>query len=879
MRCRRPVAAVVRVAWYLVAGTVFSTVPAALVAQSAAIDSADALRRRADMLARIGARDSLREATRALTLAAAMYERAGVPAKQRESLSSAALAFTNLGMSDSAFEFLSRARRVAEVQRDDAALAEVVRRTAQAYYALGRFDTAFVLTEQALMLARRVHATIEEGLNLNNLGLLHRELGRLDSSLVALHASYAIRRALNDSVGIGVTLNNLSQTQQSLGRPDSAISYLRSAFAIWEATRDRPRQALALNNIAFNFELLSAPDSADAYYRRAITMLADGGRRSLYGLALANMGRVQLSIGAQDSAYRYLHQGLVIAREVKDRSYEIWPLVDLGRYHRARGNHVAALAYLDSALLLSRAIGAREREGLTLGLIAETNTKYGGEQGLARAVAYYDSAARVRAAVGRTAGADADRLSFAEQDVNLFEGWALAWLARARTEGDERSAFAALAASERGRAQALLDLVRATRRERMGTGSPVFRADSMVRATSSPTDDLVAEGRAIALSVSRTGSAALAYVVSSDTLVVWMLTPDGHVRVSRYAVAKDTIAMLVATVRAGFGVDDAGLAGAGVRAIELPPEFGSAIFRRGVRHAAAPAARLAEMLVPHEFLKELRTGMDVIVIPQGPLTLLPFAALPLGNVSDASGPFGSSFAIRYAPSLRSLAEAEALPRQTVTSGRALIVGNPAMPTVTDASGRPQRLTPLPGASVEAAWVARRLRTVPLDGAAAQESVVMARLPAAPLIHLATHGYAFATEAMARRSFVALAPGAGRDGMLTVGELLDSGIRLRAELVVLSACRSGLGDIKAAEGTVGLQRAFLAIGARSVLVSLWSVGDIATEALMKSFYTHWLGDADHPSKANALVRAQNDVRRMPGFDHPRFWAGFQLVGAA
>jgi CHAT domain-containing protein len=75
--------------------------------------------------------------------------------------------------------------------------------------------------------------------------------------------------------------------------------------------------------------------------------------------------------------------------------------------------------------------------------------------------------------------------------------------------------------------------------------------------------------------------------------------------------------------------------------------------------------------------------------------------------------------------------------------------------------------------------------------------------------------------------------------------------------VLSACQTGLGDLKEAEGTVGLQRAFLAKGARSVLVSLWSVSDAVTEELMKRFYGHWLEDDDRPSKAEALRRAQED----------------------
>src|SRR5207237_3465907 len=108
-------------------------------------------------------------------------------------------------------------------------------------------------------------------------------------------------------------------------------------------------------------------------------------------------------------------------------------------------------------------------------------------------------------------------------------------------------------------------------------------------------------------------------------------------------------------------------------------------------------------------------------------------------------------------------------------------------------------------------------------------------------------------------FLALTPDQSRDGLLTVGELLDDASPLSAELVVLSACQTGLGNLRQAEGTVGLQRALLAKGARSVLVSLWSVSDDATELLMRRFYSHWLDDADRPAKDEALRRAQADVR--------------------
>ena len=85
-------------------------------------------------------------------------------------------------------------------------------------------------------------------------------------------------------------------------------------------------------------------------------------------------------------------------------------------------------------------------------------------------------------------------------------------------------------------------------------------------------------------------------------------------------------------------------------------------------------------------------------------------------------------------------------------------------------------------------------------------------------------------------------------------------------------------MKEAEGTVGFQRAFLAKGVRSVLVSLWSVSDEATRELMGAFYRHWMEDDDSPSKAEALRRAQRHVRSIDRFQHPRYWAAFQLVGA-
>ena len=151
-------------------------------------------------------------------------------------------------------------------------------------------------------------------------------------------------------------------------------------------------------------------------------------------------------------------------------------------------------------------------------------------------------------------------------------------------------------------------------------------------------------------------------------------------------------------------------------------------------------------------------------------------------------------------------------------------------------------------------------------------------------------------------------GPAYDGILTAGEVMSTW-KLNAELVTLSACRSGLGRQSGGEGFVGFAQAFFLAGSRSLLVSLWEVDDRATSLLMTRFYQNWLGKRpglDKPlSKAEALQEAKAWLRGLTGaggraanwsqitrgddpdpvqpaaashpFAHPHDWAGFILMG--
>jgi CHAT domain-containing protein len=93
----------------------------------------------------------------------------------------------------------------------------------------------------------------------------------------------------------------------------------------------------------------------------------------------------------------------------------------------------------------------------------------------------------------------------------------------------------------------------------------------------------------------------------------------------------------------------------------------------------------------------------------------------------------------------------------------------------------------------------------------------------------------------------------------------------ADLVVLSACETAKGDITS-EGVFGLQRAFKMAGAQTIIMSLWSVDDQATQILMTEFYNNWIGK--HQSKREAFRNAQNTVRSQ--YEEPEYWAGFVML---
>jgi CHAT domain-containing protein len=324
-------------------------------------------------------------------------------------------------------------------------------------------------------------------------------------------------------------------------------------------------------------------------------------------------------------------------------------------------------------------------------------------------------------------------------------------------------------------------------------------------------------------------TAALVFGVSSDGISAARLDADG-------ATLRDLI---------GF-----------TRGVLEDPEHGgeSELWRM-------PLERLHGILIdPVEEAGWLEGRRHLTIAAHGSLHYLPFPAL--------IGPDGrfliERFTVETTPSAAVWQRLTARPTR-VRGGGALAMA--------------PRTSDLPGTRREVA----RVRTASagqadlLLGAEASEDALVAAAGTYDVIHLATYGVVNRTNPLF--SYVELAPGHTLDGRLEAHEL--SGLDLDADLVVLSACETGLGsgaraDVPAGDDWVGLVRSFLAAGATEVLASLWRVEDEATADLMEAFYAEY---AEETPARDALASAQRQLLSDPQTRSPFYWAGFVLAGGA
>ena len=278
---------------------------------------------------------------------------------------------------------------------------------------------------------------------------------------------------------------------------------------------------------------------------------------------------------------------------------------------------------------------------------------------------------------------------------------------------------------------------------------------------------------------------------------------------------------------------------------------------------------------------------ELILVPHRNLHSLPFAALPLTAALPAYKPLNSRFALRVIPSLTSYFMKKKNTGRDKHSLDLAMFADPRLSPLTGATEQATadsralqswsgKLPPLPWTAREAANLKKTFPQTHYQmytGAAANRHNLWSKeVRNARILHIASHGYfhslnsdniGFALSADQQKEQT-------ESGFITLTELFS--FRFNNELVVISGCDTGMGKEMDGEGMLGLSRGFIAQGAKHVISTLWPVADMASAKFMQLFYQRLkqLGAVDR-----ALSAAQTDMRAIPAYRHPFYWAAYVL----
>jgi CHAT domain-containing protein/tetratricopeptide (TPR) repeat protein len=709
-----------------------------------------------------------------------------------------------------------------------------------AYTALGVPHLALAALDSALALSRTQGLRQEEAANLEALAGVYRDAGDLWRSLGLLAKAGAINRELDLTVEAAADARDQATIQASLGSVESARKLGEKALAGHRAVDDRYEELsdlLVLADLADQAGSAAAADSCLAQ--------AQGLARRMDG----RLGRAEVALAAARLADHRGQPATVLAvlhaagGDLGAGGYEAEQEAFL-----LRARSLARFGRLDAAVAASRhAVESLERirgryvsDYLQTTYLSNHRSAYGELAELLLRQGHPDQALEVADAARGHAflsyTSTLDPASAAPSDPSAER-----LLSRAATLSHElEDAERSLAAN---------DTVALSR---------VKRLDRLVGATRDDYEELlVRQGEIGAGDLARPRrdemrEAELRHVLTlKETLIEYQPLPDS---VLVFIVRHDTIAALSLAVSSSRLVGHVRFA----RGLMARPYDG-----------AAPARPALEWLY-RELIDPIRAGgwltgtSELLVVPRGVLTYLPFAAL---RNPDTGRYLAQDYSLRMLPS----AAAE------------IALSDNADRVTGDRAAAPRVLAPLPEALprtvAEVQAVARLLPGAEVGlGARVDEPALRAALTGGGLVHLATHAVMNRRNPMFSR--IVVAPGKGRspddDGELDVHEILH--LKLTSPLVFLSGCETGLGpgwstDFAPGEDYATLAQAFLVAGARNVIATLWEVEDSGAAEFATQFYRNL---ASMPAAA-ALAATQRQMISSVGFAAPYYWAGYVLNG--
>ncbi len=744
-----------------------------------------------------------------------------------------------LGRYGPAQQVLDRTLRSLEAQGDLSGVAKAVQLLGTISSDTGQYSRALTYDQRALDLFQRLGD--REGVfgTLNNIGLVYKTLGQDKQAMDYYQRALALSDGANPK-GVHALLSNLGNLILRVGTPTEAIPILARALQMKQAEGNPKDIAAALDELGHAYSLAQQHDKALEYQLQALDLIRRMGDARDTARILGNVGATCKAKGDGAKAAEYLAQALELKKRFASRAELAGTQSNLALVYFDLGRHAEASACFAGALenheVISREVGDASKVGeyqdwfrsglyrrYAHCLLAQNRIEdalvvleRGRNQGLAR------QAAQNRADFGHILpGPDAQRLRAALAEMNAADE------AVRKGEQDPASAAGRKAQDARRRleeAHVQLAQVRADLRARY----PFYRRLSGAAPPDIATLKQLAEKNPDTL--------YLQWAIGAEnTSLLFALSQKDGVKGFILPVGETELRKQVRLWRAS------------ITETEDDPQV-----------EAGAARRLYTLLfaeVENAGLLDADRYARLVLVGDGPLLEVPYAAL----MDDDGKRLVQRMPVAVSGSLGILT----WPDDRLPATAPLLCA--ADPVAAAGAG-------LPAARREGSALAALFPgSVLLVGEAATKSQVARDLTRYSLLHFATHGYLDDEDGL--KSGLILAPDKDADAdtaLLEGGELIN--MKLAAQMAVLSACETGQGQKSGGEGLLGLTWAFRAAGCPSVVASLWSVSDSATEQLMVRFYQAL---KEGKRKDEALREAMLLVKENKA--HPCYWAAFQVNG--
>ena len=732
------------------------------------------------------------------------------------------------------------------------------------FLSLGEYVKAEEYLQKALQIQKEIDDKRGEAASHGNLGLVFLYLGKYVKAEEYLQNSLKIRKEIGDPAQEATSYGNLGSVFQSLGEYVKAEEYLQKALQIHKEIGDKSGVATCYTNLGCVFQSLGEFFKAEEYLQKALQIQNEIGDKAGVASSYVNLGSVFQSFGKYVKAGNFYQKSIVINKEIGDKRGEASSYINRGDLLFHAGEYFKAKEDHEKALVLSYEIGCIELQFYSHLSLARDSFQLTGntEDAVSSLLSSIEKCEEMRSFLRDN---DQFKISLLDKHASPYKYLSALFL----TTGKFNEA---LSLEELGRARALADLMSAQYSVKQQTSVNPRSWFNTERIQTK-------ESNCSCLYISCHDHELLLWVIKPNKTIHFRLKDlNDHFASQMEAKSVDEIFddVIFRTFHfppAQVHCEDRSLfpSNAGYVKQASSLEHGPGVVFRPVEqdedenhHIVPPnLSQCYEMII--EPVANLLVEPEIIIVPDRTLYKVPFSAF-----KDENGKyFSETFRIRIVPSLTTLRLIQESPENYHSQTGVLIVGEPDVSDVYH-KGRLEKLCPLPGAKEEAEMIARLLGVQPLLGEHATKQAVLQRIRSVGLIHFAAHGDA-------ERGEIALAPPRSFNGipqeedyLLTMAEI--SQVRLRAKLVVLSCCHSAQGQIRS-EGVVGIARAFLGSGARSVLVALWAIEDLETKQFMSRFYEHLI----HGESASESLHQTMKWMRDNGFLEVRQWAPFMLIG--